>query len=87
MQVFAWRMTKNHFLLSMTVSLMVFVYALLSFACICLFSVVTHFLSFTLDRSGMQKRVDDFKKEVSKDCFEVTFLSVSTVFEENIQEH
>lgn len=46
----------------------------------------THFLSFPLYKGGMENKIDEFKVKVLKDCFEVTFLSVNTVFDENIQE-
>ena len=87
---------------------------IVSFAFICLFSVITgpqrsgvvgarsrievitessrqkipftHFLSFPLNKSGMENKIDEFKVKVLKDCFEVTLLYVSMVFDENIQE-
>lgn len=46
----------------------------------------THFLSFPLNKSGMENKIDEFKVKVLKDCFEVTFLSVSSVFDENNHE-
>lgn len=42
----------------------------------------THFLSFPLYKSSMENKIDEFKVKVLKDCFEVTLLSVSMVFEE-----
>ena len=33
----------------------------------------THFLSFPLYKSNLEKKIDEFKVKVLKDCFEVTF--------------
>ena len=34
----------------------------------------------------MENKIDEFKVKVLKDCFEVTFLSFSSVFDENNHE-
>lgn len=40
----------------------------------------THFLCFPLYKSNLAKKVDEFKVRVLKDCFEVTYSTLSYCF-------
>ncbi|XP_015761642.1 PREDICTED: uncharacterized protein LOC107340783 [Acropora digitifera] len=48
--------------------------------------VKTHFLSFTLDKSGIQKSLDDFKEKVSTNCSECEGIDV-IVFQSETKIH